>query len=256
MGVKDLLPYAPFEMKTTTMDEAGNPFDFQMLFTEYHRQLINLNQNDQILVPQHCSYRLIRRLIVLLPEGNFDELKLSKKIWQLASVESLPILFLALVQDQNNVAYIHRRLVTLAALTSFGKINITVVVRIGKSWIEFVKQTLLSGDLLLCLRHQTVPCFLGNRSIGEYLSHSIDAPIYLIGELRIEPSPYRFRWFIGSTSWLAIFLIIIAFGVTQVWISRTSLNPASSLLLCLLDISEFIIILGINNLMGVPYVYE
>ena len=220
-----------------------------MFFTGDRLQLISLNQNDQLLIPQRCNFTPIKRLIVLIPKDNFDEIKLSRKIWQLASVDSLPILFLALAQDQNSVAYVHRRLVTLAALTAFGKFNITVIVRIGKSWIEVVKQTLLSGDLLLCLSHHTVPCLLRNKPAGEYLSRLLDTPIYLIGDLHIESSPSLFSWFKGTPSWLALLVIIVVFGFTQAWISQTMLDPSSSLLLCLVYVIEFLIILGTNNLM-------
>jgi len=229
------------------MDDPGNPLDTQILYTGYHHQLISINQNDRLLIPHQCTFKPIRRLIVLIPKDNFDEIKLSKKIWQLACVDSLPILFLAQTQDQNSFASVHRRLATLAALTAFGIFNLTVRVWIGKSWIEIVKQTLVPGDLLLCLRHHTVPYLLGNKPVGEYLSHLVDTPIYLISDLHIESSPYLFSRFKGTTAWLVILVIIVAFGFTQAWISQTMLDPTSSLLLCLLYVIEFLIILGTNN---------
>jgi hypothetical protein len=240
------------EPLTKTDENPKISVDIESLLPGYRHIQAGEQHGDFLLVPERgAAFRPAGRLVVMVPNGNFDENEFVHRIWKLASITSLPILFLALSTDRESAVYLHRRLVIIAAVAAFGQVKTTTSIIVGKGWLRAIQRMLQPGDLLVCLsEHQVSIQVFGRRILGEYLSTSLNVPIYLIGDLQVDDSSFRLSRYKGALSWFASFAIIIAFALIQIWIDQTTSDPTSTIFLCLLVIVEFLLILKTNEWIG------
>ena len=96
-----------------------------------------------------------RRLVVLIPNLDMDEVEVARRIWELASTPHLAVLFLALCNDAFDEPRIRRRLATLAALTRDDRIAIETRLEFGNNWRPKVKDVLRDDDIVVCHTNQT-----------------------------------------------------------------------------------------------------
>jgi hypothetical protein len=226
--------------------------DIEALLPGYQKVQSADRNGDFLLVPERSSaLHQAGRLIVMVPNGDFDENEFAHRIWKLASIASLPIHFLAFSADRDSSAYWHSRLATIAAVTSFGQVKTSTGIIAGNGWLRAIRRILRPGDLLVCLSEHQVPYrVFGQRALGEYLSTSLDTPVYLMNGLQVDNSSFLLSRFKGALSWFASFAIILVFALMQIWIDQTTVDPTSTILLCLSVIIEFLLILKTNEWFG------
>jgi hypothetical protein len=226
--------------------------DIETLLPGYQKVQSADHQRDFLLVPERGSaLGPAGRLVVMVPNGNIDENEFAHRIWKLASIASLPIHFLAFSVDRDSSAYWHSRLATIAAVTSFGQVKTSTGIIAGNGWLRSLRRMLRPGDLLVCLNEHQVPYrIFGQRVLGEYLSTSLDVPVYLMNDLDVDASSFWLSRLKGAFSWFASFAIILVFALIQIWIDQTTADPTSTILLCLSVIIEFLLILKTNEWFG------
>jgi hypothetical protein len=193
----------------------------------------------------------MRRLVVLVPDGSLDENALAHKIWRLASISSLQVLFLGLSSDEENAPYFRRRLALLAAAINQGEVRARANVVVGEDWNRAVKNVLHSGDLLVCFARHMIPYrAIGRRNIGEVLAASFDVPVYLLGGLQVGRSPTQFQLVRSILAWSLSIAVLLAFGVLQIWISQNSNPSLSIMLICLSIVAEGITLFKLIEWIG------
>ena len=208
-------------------------------------------QTDALVVPEQAIISPIRRLVVVIPDGDIDESALAQRVWQLASTSVLSVLYLALSPDYAGVAYQRRRLAALASITSGEGVRALIQVVEGKSWPQALEGVLHTGDLLVCLQNHLVPFRLvGRRALGELLAGAFTVPVYVLGKLHVGPSPKRHLWLKEMLAWLASLGVMAAFFGVQVWIDQMSRKPASTVLLCFSLLVEVYFIWKVNEWIG------
>jgi hypothetical protein len=200
-------------------------------------------REDGFITPQRFPLNPTRRLVVLVPDGSLDDNALTHKIWRLASISSLQVLFLGLSPDDENAPYVRRRLALLAANIHQGEISARTSVVVGENWSYAVKKVLHNGDMLVCIARHMIPYrAFSSRNIGEVLAASHDVPVYLLGGLQIGRSPTQFQLVRSILAWSVSIAILLAFGGLQIWISQNAHPDLSTILLCLSIIAEGILL--------------
>jgi hypothetical protein len=201
-------------------------------------------QKDILIASDHCPLRPTRRLVVLVPQGDFNENALARRVWLLASHASLKVLFLGLSPDQESDSDVRRRLALLAAAVHQGEVDAKASIVMGKSWLQAVDGVLTGGDLLVCAANHKIPHrMIARASLGDALSQTFQVPVYLLGDLPIY-RPAAFEKRVRSLAgWGISIAVLVAFAGLQILLSQRDNTRLTPVILGLSVIAEGIIIL-------------
>lgn len=205
---------------------------------------------DTLLVSDQLPPVPTRRLIVLVPAGEVDEHALARRVWQLAASSGLSVLYLALTQDADQVSTQCRRLVNLAALTTYPRVRADTNVHTEKNWSKALRRTLQPGDLLVCLAEDRTPGLFQRQALAKRLAMDLSVTVYQLGGLQVKPAPSSHHWIKDVLAWAASITLIALFFWLQVWIDPTSARPQATLLLYLSILVELYGLWKINEWIG------
>src|SRR5258706_368632 len=117
------------------------------------------SETDGLLVIHNLDVVAARRLIVLIPNLDVDEVALAHEIWNLALPRGLAVLLLGLCPNPNDEPGARRRLVTVAALIREPRVSVETQLDFGRNWISILKNFLKMGDIVICPADQRIGIF-------------------------------------------------------------------------------------------------
>lgn len=184
-----------------------------------------------------CEQRLVsaKRLIVLVPNWDVDEVEIARQVWKLAMPFGLAVLFLGLCTDITEELSMHRRLATLASLTRDPRLSVDTHLEVGRNWMRKLKAILHSGDVVVCHAEQRVG--LWRVPLREQLS-KLGAPIWALEGIHPPMKSSAFAKIKEAIFWLVSIVVIVVFFWLQVSIVRMSKDWAHSALIYLSVLSE------------------
>lgn len=185
-----------------------------------------------------------RRLIILIPDVEFDPAPVLQRIWELANAAGPRIQFLGLCKDAAQKSSLQRRLIAMSALMQDGRISAEAKVEIGTNWIEAVGRNYQTGDMIVCFAEQYSG--LLHRPVNQILSAKFDAPIYVLSNL--YPRRSKSNWTTQIAAWSGSLGIIIGFGILQIKIVQFPKDWLQSAKLILSIIPEFWLMWAWNSL--------
>lgn len=186
----------------------------------------------------------VRRLLVLIPDAEFDATAVLQRIWEVANAGGARIRFLGLCKDIVQESSLRRRLVNMSALIQDNRISAEVKVEIGTNWIDALRRNYQSGDVIVCFKEQRTG-FL-HRPLDQILNAKFDAPVYVLSNSYQQRS--IMNWTAQILAWLGSLGVIIGFGILQVKIIQLPGTWFQSVLLILSIIPEFWIVWVWNSL--------
>lgn len=205
-------------------------------------------RSDMLLFPESPVLTSSRRLVVLIPRGDFAEDILVRRIWRLASASGLGVLYLTLCPDEEYIPHYRRRLTNLAMMTSDNKLRACANVISENNWGDVVKRIQQPGDLLVCMtNHQVAQNLIKRRKLGEKLIQISKAPVYMLGGIKIGPTPEWEFAFKEVLAWVASLILIITFFGLQASIDHSTSGLLSNILIGLSIVAEFVLLLKIND---------
>jgi hypothetical protein len=188
------------------------------------------------------------RLVVLVPEADFDAFELVRRIWRLALPGRLSILFLALASDEQNAAVFHQRLAHLAFLIGDPRLRVAKTILKRLSWKAALRKTLQPGDLPVCMEGLRVR---GNifmhQDLATLAASQTSFPVLVLRGIRVESTPGRQQSLNSLLAWLGSALTMAAFGFFQIRLTLQASGWTLNFFLILSMILEFIIIFKINS---------
>jgi hypothetical protein len=207
--------------------------------------------DDVLLLPDERAPTPARRLVALVPSGEVAENILARRVWQLAVVSNLSVLYLTLSPKDEEMPYHRRRLTNLVMMTSDGDVRAHSTVIATRSWFEAVRHILQPGDMLVCLaNHRNFYNFHWRRMLGEQLAHLIGMPVYMLGGIKIDRTPELRSLVKQVFAWTSSLTLITTFFFLQIGIGRSLTRPLTSILLFLSVLVEMYILLKINSWIG------
>lgn len=206
--------------------------------------------SDTLLVPDQLLPVSVQRLIVLVPAGGIDEYALARRVWQLAAGSGLEVLYLALSHDAEQVSTQCRRLINLAALTTYPQVRVDTNVHTDKNWSQALRRTLQPGDLLVCLAEDSTTGFFRRQPLAKRLAADLSVPIYLLGDLLVKPATPSRYWIREIAAWLVSIALIVSFYLIQVGIDQSYARPQSTILLVLSILVELYSLWKTNEWIG------
>jgi hypothetical protein len=196
------------------------------------------------------SQPLVRtsRLVVLVPEADFDSLELARRIWRLALPGRLSIAFIALAGDEQEAAFFQQRLTNLAFLIGDPRLRAVKVILQGLSWKAALRKTLQPGDLPVCVEGLRVR---GNifrqQDLATLAAGQTSFPVLVLRGIAVESAPGMRRSLYAMLAWLGSALTMIGFGFLQMRLTVQASGGTLNFFLILSMILEFLIIFKINS---------
>jgi hypothetical protein len=187
----------------------------------------------------------INRLVVLLPDQEADENKLSRQIYALAQDHRLDVLLVSLVNDPGNEYRALRRMTSLAAIIRDTWVDVETQVLFGHNWIKAIKPILKPGDLIICSEGQTTSHHLVQRKpLASTLVTTLHRPVHIIPNyFEAEPSLWP-GWIKRLPYWIGVAVILVGFFFIETDVSHAIRDWAGQLTLLLMVLVEAGIIFG------------
>jgi hypothetical protein len=118
------------------------------------------------------------RLIVVVTEGDREQLDSSSLIWGWAIETHSNVLLVGLLMHEETESLLRRHLVSLAAAVHDNRVLAEIHIEPWQAWIDGVKAVWRPGDQLACYEGQD-----GNessQSLADILRSTFDAPVHLL----------------------------------------------------------------------------
>jgi hypothetical protein len=179
-----------------------------------------------------------QRLVVILPDTNFDILSLPRRIWNMAAPEQRQVLLLARPVSAENENHLRLSLATLASLIRDPWISVHIQLVSGTSLEQAVCQCAQPGDLLVCFEKHLLPGFLRKAQLATSLAQSTHLPVYTLKGPVNELLPARNSRIVDGFLLLLCLAALIAFFFLDVWIDQNSAGTFRSVLLVCASIVE------------------
>jgi hypothetical protein len=176
----------------------------------------------------------IRRLVVLVPDLEWDYIPAIHRIWELADAQQSRVLLISLCRDPQQELSLRRALVILCAMLQDGRIPVETNVEIGMNWVDVVKRNYQTGDMIVCFAEHRAG--LLQKPLSQILESNLTVPVYVVSGVHI-PKPTS-NWLAQVTAWLGSIGLIAGFGLLQIKIMQVPEGWFQNVLLILVVIFE------------------
>jgi hypothetical protein len=183
-----------------------------------------------VIAAQGSAIQPIKRLIVLVPDVEMDEVQIAREVWEMAAAPNLAVLLFSLCNDTSEELQIQRRLINLAALIRDPRITVESQIEYGKDWLRSVESVLDDGDVILCHREQEVGWM--HKPLVNVLS-VLHTPVWTLSGIYPKKSVAYPRWLVSAGFWVVAMAILAGFFYLQSQINMLPDGVAKNVMLCL-----------------------
>lgn len=150
----------------------------------------NLNEIPAIRPDQDSYIPQVRRLVIIIPNLEIDEVHFSEKILPLLKDSMQAILLFSLIRDPENGTAVDRRLATIGALLRAPDIEIQTRVASGREWAPALNQVVTNGDQILCPAEMADPNgILWHEPLYRLITSQMKVPVAVVSGLyRVQPT--------------------------------------------------------------------
>ena len=191
-----------------------------------------------IMLP-NATFSATRRLIVLMPDVNFNVAHLARRVVEITCLENMTIVFIANTAEKKDEYRVRRRLATLAALMRDECARVETHFALEPTWVPVLKSVYQRGDLIVCHGEQKQK---GGVTLNKQIEESLHAPVYMLAGL--HPQNKNSKSSVTSTT-STVFnvvvpaLIVLIFLAIQISIDRATAGLLHALLLSLSVVAEY-----------------
>lgn len=187
-----------------------------------------------------------KRLVVILPDADFDIASLPKRIWDLTAAGSRSVLLMIKPNNEEDQFYAQMNLTTLAAIIRDTHFEVQTQLVVGQSLEQAACQLAQAGDVFVCFAEQQVGgraiWGMQKRPLAESLAQATQQPVYTLeGAVREHASRLPAK-LLNLLFMLVCLLILAAFFALEVWIDQNSSGTMNTVLMLLAVFVEVCII--------------
>jgi hypothetical protein len=198
-----------------------------------------VNQSSKVQAVFDAALSDFDQVVVLLPDQDVDEVKISRAIRSLAVPEHADVTLMTLVNDPESELAAKRRLATISALVRDPWFKVSVQVVWSKSWVKSTRKVVKPGDLIVCPAELTIPVGLsGRKSLAVALSTALNLPVYVLKgyftDRHFDWTP--FLWKIPV--WVLCLTILVGFFRLEVQIDLLTQGWPNYILMIIITLLE------------------
>ncbi|HEY9076238.1 MAG TPA: hypothetical protein VIO61_06825 [Anaerolineaceae bacterium] len=173
-----------------------------------------------------------RRLIVFVPQSLAGNQELARKIYQMASQSDADILFLALIDDYNDMLAASRCMITMKAAVTSPQIMVEWKIVETNRWQQALRSIYRSGDRIVCHAEQSVRNgFMQTIPLSAFLASTWQLPVTTISGFFHPPKEWMGKWLRILGSWAGFAVILLVFTLLEIQINRGIHNAWGTILL-------------------------
>jgi len=170
-----------------------------------------VNRSPGTLISDSRPLPSFKRLVVLIPPADLDEIKLARRLRSMMVPFKTGILLLALVNHEDEDPLARRRLINLAAILHDPLYTVESQTVYGNRWIAKIQEHLSPEDILVCFSgHNTSIWGSKSQPVRQTLLNKLPYPVIILTSPAIKniPSQALSRRILG---WVISFVIILVF---------------------------------------------
>jgi hypothetical protein len=158
------------------------------------------------------SPKVPSRLVVILPNQDVDEVKLSRALRNMAIQQGARMLLITLVKNEDEEMKARRTLATLSSLIREARVKVEHQAVWSRGWREATKSIVQPGDMFVCPAEITVWKWPFDREfLGEVLQRTYTTPVLLLHGFFHDMHRNWIPIFKVISFWLIAFIIIASF---------------------------------------------
>ena len=180
------------------------------------------------------------RLVVLVPDLEWDFIPAIHRIWSLADRQQARVLLISLCKDSRQASGLRRALIILCAMLQDGKIPVETNVEIGTNWVAVVRRHYQTDDMIVCFAEQRAG--LLQKPLSQILESNLMIPVYVVSGMYLAKP--KSNLLAEVAAWLGSIGMMAAFSLLQVKIMQASDGWSQTLLLILVALAEIWSICG------------
>jgi len=122
-----------------------------------------------------------KRLIVLVPDLDMDEIAFGRRIWDIARPARIDVTYLCVVRHWGDEIQATHTLAKLLSITKDPMIRTETLVKAETSWYKAIREIQRPGDLIICDASQELPNrIFGRKPLNRGLSNMLQMPVITI----------------------------------------------------------------------------
>lgn len=183
------------------------------------------------------------RLIVLLPACLSQNMALARKINRMALRERREVVYLSLIDEQEDYLPTTRCMTTFAAMTASSQLNVQVKTVLAAAWLPSLRGLYRAGDVLVCQAEQVVRTgWMKTAPVSQFLRAEFQGERVNLVELNGFYHPGRVqagRWLHQISFIIGCLMILVVFSMLEFQLDQSIDGAARTVLLSLLVFFEF-----------------
>ncbi len=191
-----------------------------------------------IMLP-NATFSATRRLIVLMPDVNFNVAHLARRVVEITCLEDITIVFIANAAEKKDEYRVRRRLATLAALMRDECARVETHFTLDQNWARVLNILYQRGDVIVCQAEQ-----IGRNgaSLRHELEDMLKAPVYVISGLYPQNKQSEFHFTSFALKFLIPAIIFFGFLGIQIPIDRATSGVTYLVLMSFTVVIEYILL--------------
>jgi hypothetical protein len=163
----------------------------------------------------------IKRLVIVVPDEDVEEPRLSRYLWSQASPGKLSILLVTLVDEPGNEFTALRRLAQIRGITQDIWVKVERRVVFGHSWSKALRLLLGPTDALFCPVEKTIMYrWFSKRPLSQTLQADLNREVLPLSGFYTDNTPHLPHWVHQIPFWIGCLLTLGIFSVLEFDVNR------------------------------------
>lgn len=172
----------------------------------------------------------VNRIIALINEDLINRNDLAQELYRLGTQSDSPIIYMVVVNREENMATVIRNMATMRAVTAANRLMVEVKTALTSDWLVMLRKLVKPGDLVVCQEEQTVKIGKFKTSpVCDFLTNQISNPIHkLTGFYHPIRSGLK-NWLHETIGLVGLLAILAVFTWLQIELDQSLTKPLSSI---------------------------
>ncbi|NMB54820.1 MAG: hypothetical protein GYA15_08965 [Leptolinea sp.] len=169
------------------------------------------------------SEKKLSELLVLVPEGDLDEVRYAKKARALAKSYHLDTTYIGMVQSADSEMETRRKLIRLSSLTEIDDVQSEFFLEKGSTWPDIVAHHFKPGDHLLCPRELEDALIKSRQDQSLRGQYGLDVSL-VTGMIPPSRDEKLEHWLLNMLNWAGILLILSIAFILEINFDRQTIG--------------------------------